>query len=680
MITAYRTQLPISITTILRDYPFTCVDDLGIIRKTVLCETDIFFYEILPEDQLQLAATIALLSARLSNQTAMIIVRTSEQAKKIYNYVNYDGDQGTAETTKKTLAGMKIASTFSKFKGNSHPLAANKLIITSYNTLTRNLLYRKSRDDALKAKVQLPIVNAYIFIDPFDENKSLNRARKSWISDNIDSILLLLPQRDRTHVRRHFISAGLVPAEEIERGFNNIMISTNEGVRAIYQDLKEDALQNAFLRFILFCLYSGSPSKKQLIEQLQKATYFRIYQAKKKKTDAEMTQHLTELIFHTKYFQNLSLFESLQEKHLGAFALVKKDQSSYSRFTLTTFGRQYLIASTYFEEMLNDPMMFLRTIRKKTENDIITWELVREIFSDFTRGKLQFDDLQFLIGKLDILKDEEETIASILSASNNCYVLFQITRMLNCFRDQMTQDSRESLKFLNRVLQKSYDVEESPINKKMDRQTFERALKELLANTEFPITQNKICSMLIINAFEAKQAIQSLNKNRYPVKKLTIKPPKGRSHDVYTSKNFPAHFKVVCGDCHWYEKRRCMFWRRTINIAERKVSSENYIRATKTLRGITVGCKHFMKKEKMTIIYSVEEFYDTITRSFVGFSADNKEIYAYLCSTCLVEGREIVIEDFGTEDRPAQGLKPVSCSMCNTTFKLIQKRKKTRRN
>ena len=109
MTSTYRKQLPISITTILRDYPFTCDTNKDVIREAVRCEKDIFFCDIEPTEQLQLAATIALLSARLSNQTAMIVVRTSEQAKNIYNYINSDKEQLTAESSGKTLAGIRIA-------------------------------------------------------------------------------------------------------------------------------------------------------------------------------------------------------------------------------------------------------------------------------------------------------------------------------------------------------------------------------------------------------------------------------------------------------------------------------------------------------------------------------------------------------------------------------------------
>ena len=191
MTVTFRSQLPISITTILREYPFPNNPHIDIIRKVVQCETDIFFYGIPITDQLPLTTTTALLSARLSGQTVMIIVRTSEQAKTIFNYINSNEENQLAINSKKTLAGIRIASTFSKFKGNSQPLASNKIVITSYSTLFRNLLYRKSREDSLKAKIQLPNVDSYIFVDPFDENRYLNKASKSWTFNDIDSLLSL---------------------------------------------------------------------------------------------------------------------------------------------------------------------------------------------------------------------------------------------------------------------------------------------------------------------------------------------------------------------------------------------------------------------------------------------------------------------------------------------------------
>ncbi len=678
MTVTFRSQLPISITTILREYPFPNNPHIDIIRKVVQCETDIFFYGIPITDQLPLTTTTALLSARLSGQTVMIIVRTSEQAKTIFNYINSNEENQLAINSKKTLAGIRIASTFSKFKGNSQPLASNKIVITSYSTLFRNLLYRKSREDSLKAKIQLPNVDSYIFVDPFDENRYLNKANKSWTFNDIDSLLSLLPKREKTNIRKYFISTGFIPIEDIKKGFTDIVFSLSEIDRSIYLDLKDDNLYEVILRFTLISLYSGSPSKKEIIERILKTSYIRLYKAEKKITTTEMKQLLKEIIFSSENRQKFSLFESLQVEFLGPFALIRKEPSSYSRYTLTKFGRQYLIASTYFGEMLNNPIEIITNIRKKTKNEKIDWKITQEIFIDFTKGQLQFEDLQLLVSKKNISKEEKETIAKILSSAKISYLVFQVTQMLNCFRERMTQDTRENLNTLNKVLQNSNDFEDTPTIGKKDRQTLERALKELLVNADYPITFHKICSMLIINDYEAKQAIQDLIKNGFQVNKLTIKPPKGRSLDYFTCKDFPDHFKVVCGDCHWYEKKHCTFWRGAKYIAERKVSSENLIRATETLRSDTVGCMNFRGKENVRIVYTIEEFYETITKSFTGYSSENKEMYVYLCNTCILEGREVVIEDFGTGDKPTQGSKPVSCSVCNTTFKLVQKRKKAR--
>jgi len=265
MASTFRTQLPISITSILRDYPFPSKPDKEIIREAVHCEKDIFFYGIPTTEQLPLATTIALLSARLSNQTSMIIVRTSEQAKAIYNHINSNEKHQSINNSKKTLAGIRIASTFTSFKGNSQSLASNKIIITSYNTLFRNILYRKSRDDSLKAKIQLPSVDSFIFVDPFDENRYLNRASKSWTFNDIDSILSLLPKREKTNIRKYYVSVGLIPVEDIRIGFSDSVYSSSEIDLSIYLNLKDINLQNILLRFVLINLYSGSPSKKELM-------------------------------------------------------------------------------------------------------------------------------------------------------------------------------------------------------------------------------------------------------------------------------------------------------------------------------------------------------------------------------------------------------------------------------
>lgn len=679
MVTDYYRNNPISFTTILREYPFPDDIDLDIIRKTVKRETDIFFYGIIPPDQISLAITIALISARLSNQTAMIVVRTSKQARKIYNNINSEKEQSDL-FSRKHLAGIKIASTFSKFKGNSQPLAANKLIITSYSTLLRTLLYRKCKDDSLKKKVQLPIVDAYIFVDPLDENKSLNSSKKSWSFNDIDSLFSLLPRREKTHIRKHYISTGLIPIEDIEIGFRNITTSSKDSLLALYHYTKDNNLQNILLRFILVNLYSGSPSKKDLLERLMDTIYTRIFQSESKKKEIEMQEFLVEQIFQLDFYQGYTLFDGLQKELLGPFSLVTKDRNCYSRFTLTEFGKKFLIASTYFKEILNNPIELLTTIRKKTENDIINWSIVQNIFSDFTKGQLQFDDLQLLLGILEPTKEEEETIAEILRNSKNSYMLFQVTQLANCFREQMTQQAKDKLRFLDRNRLNSVVSSESSLIMKMDRRTLERFVKELLINADYPLTLHKISSMLVINTFEVTQAIQDLITNGFQVEKLIGKPPKGRSLAYYSCKGFPNHYNVVCGDCHWYVKKRCTFWQRIKSIAERMISDEDLLRITETLRSNTIGCEHFQAKESVTKVFTIEEFNDHIPKSFSGQTLEGEELLVYLCPDCFFEGREVVLEDFGTGDRPTQGLIAVSCPVCNTTFKLIQKRKKTRCN
>ncbi len=514
--------LPKAITTVLRDYSFPSGVDKDTIRKAVRCDEDLLFVTPDLDEQLQVAVTLALLNARFADSSSMIIVRTSDDARKIYSIlnpqhqVNVSSDSVTNETISPPIDkyAIRVASTFSKFKGNSFSSANDCIIITSYDCLLRNLLYRKSSEVDLKNRITLPHTNAYIFVDPFGENRSLRRALESFITFDIDSILFFKRRTNNLNIRMHYISPGIVSLDEQKNMLkvtSTVKISGNLELDFSFStdrhDIREN-LQSVLPYLMLLRLYSGHPTKKQLTRRVQNSVNYRLLQnTHESKTNPEFLQEvLIETLFQSTDSTEC-LFESYQQS-LGKFALALRANGNSGKYILTPFGKKFLIASTYFKEIQDDPISVILDIKNRTQNDILDWNSISEIFHNFTNGKLAYDDLQILLGILKTEANvEDETIANILSRTQDSYSVFKVCRLLASFQDHMTPEAKKSFNIISKALGQNLDTVNEPLVGKKDRLAIEQAIKEELEFATDPMTKAQIALNLSLLSSDVKQAI-----------------------------------------------------------------------------------------------------------------------------------------------------------------------------
>ncbi len=684
--------LPKAITTVLRDYPFPRGVDNATIRKAVSCDEDMLFVTPDLDEQLQIAVTSALLNSRFANSSSIIVVRTADEARKIFTMLNLHqetnfstenlSNEGFYPLSNKYA--IRVASTFSKFKGNSYPSANDCVIITSYDCLLRNLLYRKSSDVKLKNRINLPHTNAYIFVDPLRENDSLRRTRKSFTTFDIDGILFFKRKANNQNIRMHYISPGLVPLDEQK---NMLIVTTAVKISGDHEfyfnsDLNPEVLKEEFQSVLpylmLLRLYSGQPSKSKMIQRIQNSLICRLLQniSKLEASHDFLQKMLIEILFKPRNFSE-GLFDKYQ-KSLGDFALISKVRENSGIYTLTPFGKKFLIASTYFKEIREDPMGVLLNIKNRTQNDTLDWNCISEIFHNFTDGKLAYDDLQMVLGRLKTKgNDEDEVIAKILSRTQDSFTIFKVSILLASLQEHMTPEAKKNFGLISKAIGQNLDLMDVPLIGKKDRLAIEQAVKEELEYATIPMTLTLIALNLSLLSSDVERALVSLEKNDLlSLKTVTGKPPKGKRITYYSTKEIPEYFYKKCGDCYYYEKNHCNFWRDVRETAERKVPKEkmDYI-TTSMLRKDTIACEAFLEEETIEMQFSIDEFYRSNPKRFDGQTEEGEEEYTHFCRFCYDErGEMIPLEAFGTAPFPQQGSTPTRCPRCGSSFKLIQER------
>lgn len=682
--------LPSAISTILRDFPFPESLPKESIKMAVQSEEDLVFSLLNKGDQFRIAASLALMSARKAGHSSMILVRTSKEAKLLYRYLNPNSanrkrtkysNQNNPNFTKASPTEIRVASTFSRFKTKYYPSARDCIIITSYDYLLRSLLHQKNDDVKQKHKIRLPRVNAYIFLDPLNENKTFKITGRPFNLTDIDRILFLFYKRTINHVRRFYISRRILSSEDLAAIFDVKKVfcegdreSGDYDLEDLFGGDKESHFCEALQQMLLLRLYSGSPTKREIINRLKDSSLFRLFVANDSKSDSvdKWTSIIKEVLFPT--VESLGLFFKLQND-LGPFAMIEKARSSNGRYSLTNFGENFLFASTYFHAIAYNPLKTILNIREKTTKDKLSWETTAEIFENYSYGRIRFADLQVLLGELTTKDSDQQSMSTvILNDPKKSYAIFQVSKFLECFHEYLEEESKKNVELLSN-LSTNYSRDAEPIIGKKNRLEIERAIKEELHNSSRPFTIEEISMNLVLQKAEVKEALKRLLKRESTkIEVQTVKPPIGSHINYYSMNGFPDHFSKVCGDCHWFVKKRCTFWGTIGNSVERKIPKELIIRSKCSLKKNTVACEGFVPLKQMVKRIPVVEFAEFIPKRFIGFSDNGEELFEHFCPFCHKEGEEVSIVDFGNYYEPTQGAQTVFCPRCNTSFKLFQRR------
>lgn len=670
--------LPRSFVTILRDYAFPADFNEEGIRKAVHCQEDLTIITPKTSEQLQIAATLALLNSRLANTSAMIVVRTSQEAKQIHNFLNpseinqieqfeheYDFSHRLTNST------IRVASTFMKFKGNCYPSSTNCIIITSYNHLLRNLLIRRSNLPDLKRKVSLPLVNAYIFVDPLNENRNFDLI-------DLDSILFL--KRITANARTHFISPGTLTKTQLLKAFQTKSIieineSNQESVDLTDMIDTKDLISNTLPIQILMRSFSGHPTKKQLLLKLKNSINYRLLI--NKNTITVKSKVLDEIIEEefSKIFKLLNKSNQTLYSGKETLTLISHCKKYTGRYNLTPFGKRFLVASTYFEEIKKDPLAIIALINEKISNNVLNWGGIAEIFHTFTVGRIPYDDLQILIEKLETRKlSEDDAIFKSVFSGKNSYSFFKIHKLLSSYQKIMSEKAKKRFSLIGNLISSNFDYVDEASGKK-DKEAILQAIKEELMIACEPLTATQIMLNLSLQKKEVTDALIKIELGSDTLQTVVVKPPKGRSVKYYSMSEIPFYYFKECGGCFYYENVRCNFWVEAEEIAERKIP-EKYLPYlhTNKLRRKTVACEYYQEVETMELKMSIPEFYQSTQIEFVRFDGEDGEEFAHHCPNCLKEGEKNHIEGFGSSTLPQQGSMINKCSICGSSYKLIQEK------
>lgn len=668
-------SLPRSITTILRDFAFPQGFEIEDIRKAVFCEEDLTIITPETAEQEQIAATLALLNSRLANSSAMIIVKSSQEAKRIYQFLNpidvsqeehidldFDFSHRLINNT------IRVASTFTKFKGNCYPSSTNCIIITSYNYLLRNLLYRRSNSLDSKRKITLPLVSTYIFVDPLHEN------RTGKVTTNIvDSILFLKRKTFRSKNRMHFISPGFISKDQLQKAFQTKSISEVTDNQPDDFDFATDLGTRIFIKLnlpfqILLRAFSGHPTKKEILSRLKKNITYRLLTVE---NSCSVERGKIDRIFEKEFHR---IFSSLTKKvEHEELELITKAGKKTGRYCLTPFGKEFLIASTYFEEIQKNPNVILQYIQEKMTNNVLDWDAVAQIFHNFSYERVSYDDLQVLIEKLETKKELENDIHfKMVFSKDNSFVLFSIHKLLSCFQETMTETAKKRFSFIGKTISSNYSFIDVESGKK-DKESILQAVKEELLFANEPLTATQIMLNLSIQKEEVNEALTKIDLQIESLQIMVVKPPIGRSVKYYSSKEMPIHFYKKCGNCYFFGSKKCNFWTEVMEKAERKVPERflPYIK-TKSLQRKTVACEIFLEAETMDFTLPISDFYHLIPTDFISFTSGGDEEFAHFCPFCLKKGEKVHIKAFGKTAFPQQGAIPNRCSRCGSSFKLEQ--------
>ena len=675
--------LPRSIVTILRDYAFPTSFSEDGIRKAVHCQEDLTIITPERSEQLQIAATLALLNSRLANTSAMIVVRTSREARQIHHFLNpldvnhieqYEHEYVFSHRLVNST--IRVASTFMNFKGNCYPSSTNCIIITSYNHLLRNYLYRRSNLPELKRKATLPLVNAYIFVDPLNENGNFDMK-------DLDSILFLRRNTTISKNRVHFVSPGILTIKQMKKIFQTKTIievteSNQENVDLTAEIDTRDFIKKDLPFQILLRSFSGHPTIKQLLQRLKKNVNFRVQISKTTLTGKnEELDEIIEEEFHV-ILESFTKTKQISKSGKDILTLISHGGEFTGRYNLTSFGKKFLIASTYFEEIKKDPLAIIALIQEKISNNVLDWDGISGIFHTFTIGRIAYDDLQVLIDKLETreLAEDDEIFKSVFSEKTN-YSFFKIHKLLSCYQEIMSQTAKKRFSLIGSMISANFDYVDDVTGKK-DKEAILQAIKEELILACEPLTATQIMLNLSLRKKEVTEALTKMELESDSFQTVVVKPPKGRSVKYYSVSEIPIHYFKECANCYYYESNRCNFWTEVAEIAERKIPEKSlpYLQ-TKNLQRKTVACEFYQEVETMDIKISIPEFYQSTQTDFVSFDGKDGEEFAHHCPNCSEEGEKVHIEGFGSNVFPQQGAMPTKCSRCGSSFKLVQEKLET---
>jgi len=614
---------------------------------------------------LDVAIAATLFGARNSGNVSLLVLPTTACARKV-NYLLQSsfGSNCRVTTTISSLSEDVPCELF----------ADARVILSTPGALLRKLLTK-----------DLPSFQTVVFYHPLTvQNQSLLTAYL------FDALLLRLKfscRKNKSLRTFYFCDSQIFSVEgyELLTGRSKSLNSSfshqpEQQLSAMgFNQVASNVCQQAVLPMISL-LFRRHLTRKQLFKEIRSSYLYRSFKmGSHPATDQKLS---SEQLFDKQLYKTFLL---LSTPSLGPFQLITK---SHNRYTLTTFGEEFLGALTYSSAEITDVYKLLVFLSSSMREDSLTWEALLEYLrksfpvENAYRYNQSFNQLIGFIqeikrnysllsdrkSELDLTNKTRTKLAELLRPKQYSFGDFQNMKLLSSIGQRLDDESlNHSLQAINNQMLKSFFSQKSKRKKNVlynKQKARELVLSEVLT-ADYPQTISQVALTLRLNRNLTDRILRSFTREDNPiVRTKTVTTTKGMRAFFASVTSFPAYFDCCCTDCQFYSSTGiCSLFSRLGKLAPHKLPYEYHSRAYQSLKPGTVPCRFFSAKKLRRETYPLETFGD-LSRVVQGLTVLGTT-FKHKCLYC-----ESIVEAFGTSHQPQIGTSTISCLNCGSLYKL----------
>ena len=623
-----------------------------------------------PSLDITLVATLA--AARYSGKVVLLVVPNTSIARKINEIINnFFGSHCQVATTINSLSDNVSCELF----GDS------RIILSTYSDFLRKLLTK-----------DLPSIHSIIFYQP------LNHQNNSLLTSYMFDIMLLrleFSSRSNSSFRKIFLCD---PSYFNPTGYQLLTNCSNIFSFGHSQSL-DDSLYTPDLdiiykhAFILMfgLLFKRHLTRKQLFTELRSSFLYRsllaVQEVGNNIHSFDSSTEEFELLFEKQLYKAFIL---LSHPSLGPFTIIKK---SKNRYTLSSFGEEFLTAVTYSSSSLIDIINLIDFLCSTMKEKTLSWDSFlkylmksfpvnnaynyNQSFNQLIAFIKQVKEIYNSMSDLDFdtlsLKSKNK-LSKLLHSRKYSFGDFQNMKILKCVGQRFANDTlAHSLQAIDDQILKSFYSEKSHQKKKVlyNKQKLQELVLSEVLSSDKPQTVSQVALSLNLKKHLTDSVLRSFSKHEdaFIVSK-TVTTANGRRTFFGTHQNFPINFDYTCFDCQFYsESGICTIFSTLGRLAPHKLPYLLRKRSDSTLKPGTFTCFKYSPKKLRTESFTLEAF-GNLTREVQGLT-NLGAIFHHKCIYC-----SSVIEAFGTKYQPLIGTSTISCFHCGSLYKLSRTKTK----
>jgi len=623
---------------------------------------------------LDIALSATLTAARYSGKVSLLVVPNTSFARKINEILQTTfGSQCQIATTISSLSDNVSCELF----GDS------RIILSTYSDLLRKLLTK-----------DLPTIHSIIFYHP------LNHQNHSLLTVYLFDIMLLrleFASRSNSSLRKIFLCDPLyfdaTRYQLLTKCFNNFSLGSCCSLDDFINIQAPESIYKQAFILMLGLLFKRHLSRKQLFTEMRSSFLYQSLQAAQE-TATNNNYSFGSSRENFEHFFNKQLYKAfvlLSHPSLEAFAFINK---SKNRYTLSTFGEEFLTAITYSSSSLIDIINLIDFLCFSMKEKKLSWEsFLKYIQKSFPVNNAynynqSFNQLLVFIQQVRGIYDSlsvstfealptkaKNKLSKLLHSRKYSFGDFQNMKILSCIGQQFTDNSLTlSLQAIDDQMRKSFFNKKIPKKKKMlyNKQKLQELILSEVLSSNKPQTIPQVALSLNLNKYLTDRVLRSYtqNKDAFIIAK-TVTTANGRRTYFGTHQVFPENFDFNCSDCQFYtDIGTCSIFSTLGRLAPHKLPYLFRSRAEKTLKPSTYACFKFSHKKLRKESYTLEEF-GSLSREVQGLT-DIGTTFHHKCIYCST-----VVEAFGSKYLPQIGTSTISCSYCGSLYKLSRTKAKS---